>query len=466
MNTNSNIDKKIILITTLAVYQTKFWIKVAKKIIEKNYNAVFLSFDDRSTELLANEDLDYYDIPSLAKKYLKNNDDVNFSSVFEKYNVENTNYWESHERITFSITDTKKLNKKFAGYLVSISDVCDELRQQNKDIVFVQELGGFLSVIASFFVARKFGFDHYFLEPAFFKGRLFSLKNRFGSPELIGNAEHDISSEVNSYIDEATSKHQIVIPKKDKHHYNRAINKVVNIKNIVRLAQKVIDKYVLRKHQEFGYIGKYMSLHIEMLINSFRMKNSYTSLNNLDDFIYFPFHVPGDVAITLRSPEYLDQLSLIEYLLRVAPQNLKVAVKEHPAMIGAIDAGRLKKLMKRYDNLYVIRPDTNNYTVLHKASIIVSINSKSGAEASMLGKPVIVLGDAFYKDSPLVVSLDNVKDLSGELLLLSKDKSEKSTEDIRKYFQIVWDYTYPGELYFNDSDNINTFCRTIESIIN
>ena len=49
-------------------------------------------------------------------------------------------------------------------------------------LVMIQELGGLISVIASFFSARKQNIDNWFVEPLLSTGgRQFFLKNRFGS---------------------------------------------------------------------------------------------------------------------------------------------------------------------------------------------------------------------------------------------------------------------------------------------
>jgi capsule polysaccharide export protein KpsC/LpsZ len=195
------------------------------------------------------------------------------------------------------------------------------------------------------------------------------------------------------------------------------------------------------------------------------MRFSYTPLESLKDFVYFPFHVPGDMALTLRSPEYFDQLSLIEYMLKVVPFNHMVAVKEHPAQIGGIAALRLKQLLERYDNLVVINPRVNNYDVINKANLIVSINSKSGAEAGLLGKPSLVLGEAFYKDSPLVERVSSISDLKAKINE-SLDNWKPRSEALRdSYFQNVWDETYVGELYIDDNKDVKTFSKSIGEIV-
>src|SRR3546814_11917155 len=96
------------------------------------------------------------------------------------------------------------------------------------------------------------------------------------------------------------------------------------------------------------------------LFRSLRLRKQYTELGQLANFVYFPLHVPGDMALTMRSPEYLDQLSLIEQILRAVPANCNVAIKEHPAMIGACDATRLMEMRRRYPQFKILPPTTNN----------------------------------------------------------------------------------------------------------
>lgn len=128
-------------------------------------------------------------------------------------------------------------------------------------------------------------------------------------------------------------------------------------------------------------------------------------------------------------------------------------------MIGAIDAGRLKELVNRYDNLIILPPSTNNYEVLRAADVIVSVNSKSGAEAALLNKPVIVLGDAFYRDSPLVQALDSLTQLPEALRRFMENPKQLSNDHaaVEPYFEAVWRESFVGELYVSDPENVAQF---------
>lgn len=129
-------------------------------------------------------------------------------------------------------------------------------------------------------------------------------------------------------------------------------------------------------------------------------------------------------------------------------------------MVGAIDAQRVIELLKRHDNLRLLPPSTNNYAVLRAAGAVVSINSKSGAEAALLGKPVIVLGDAFYRDSTLVQRIDRLQDLPSAVSTgLTRGATPVRQNDIEAYFADVWQQCVSGELYVPEAENVRAFTQ-------
>ena len=131
-------------------------------------------------------------------------------------------------------------------------------------------------------------------------------------------------------------------------------------------------------------------------------------------------------------------------------------------MVGAVDAGRMMELLHRHDNLRLLPPATNNYKVLAQAAAVVSVNSKSGAEAGLVGKPVIVLGDAFYRHAPFAIPVDRLPDLGPALLrVLAPGYVGPSGDQVRRYFAAVWSHTAPGELYVPDPANVRVFVDSL-----
>jgi hypothetical protein len=455
---------EIILITTLAEYQTRFWIPVAQRLRSAGREVKLLAFDDRSAEMAAAQGIP---VVNMYRNGLEGGASIDDESAFNariaSYGIDGTNFLFSHERVTFGIRDTAALRRRFMIYANAMEAVLDQLAARGQHAVVVQELGGFLSVIACFHAARKRGIRNWFIEPSFFRGRLHYTADSFAAPDTMATPSESVSPEVRAYLDETLRQRAIVIPQKDRHQYSAAFNKIANARNARRLVEKLWDQFALGKHQEFGHNLRHARAHAAMALGATRLKKLYRPMPETP-FVYYPLHVPADMALTLRSPEYLDQIATIDFLLRTLPDTHVLVVKEHPAQIGAIPANRLFELARRFDNFVLLPPQTNNYAVLGRADAIVSVNSKSGAEAVLLGKPVVVMGDAFYRSCPLVFAVDRLKDVSQRLREALRSQSFDPAK-AAPYFETAWRKSFPGELYIDNPQQLDTFAASLLSAV-
>jgi UDP-N-acetylglucosamine 2-epimerase len=174
--------------------------------------------------------------------------------------------------------------------------------------------------------------------------------------------------------------------------------------------------------------------------------------------------VPADVALTLRSPAYLDQINLIDDLSQLVPRDWSVVFKEHPALVGAISANLITRMLRNRPNVKILDPGINNFEVMKAAELIMTVNSKTGAEALMLQKPVIVLGDAFYRSSTLVTPIGELAALR-ELIATDKYRRSITEEDALRYFEDIWQASVPGEIYDVSPENIHQFSTSLNKSI-
>lgn len=458
------ISANTVLITTLAAYQTRFWIPVAQRLRAAGHDVELLAFDDRSAEMSIAEGVPVTNMYRQGLEVETSPDDhTGFNARVAAYGLDGSNFLFSHERFTFGIRDSAALRRRFMIYANAMETLLDRLESQGRHAQLVQELGGFLSVIASFYAARRRGIRNWFIEPSFFRGRMYFTPDSLAAPDVMRTPAENVSSDVRGYLDDTLRQQAIVIPKKDQHHYSAAFAKVANLRNARRFAEKLWDQFALGKHQEFGHNLRHARVHAAMALNAAQLRRLYRPVPEAP-FIYYPFHVPADMALTLRSPEYLDQVATVDFLARTIPDSHVLVVKEHPAQIGAISAKRLHDLLHRFDNVVLLPPQTNNYTVLNRAAAVVSVNSKSGAEALLLGKPVVVMGDAFYRSCPLVYAVDRLADVPARLREALR-VGPLDPIQAAPYFETAWSKSFPGELYVSDPKLLDTFAASLRAVI-
>ena len=453
---------KQILFVTLAMNQTRFFEAVGDVLREKGWEVAHLCFHEPSWEYLRNRNVRAY-----------NMFDARFGDGagvrIEDFGIENINLMLSHEKAAFESRDSDRMLMKLRSYLTATQSVLREWAGSDpRQVVVVQELGGFLSNIATFYAARSLGIDNIFLEPSFFRGRVFFVRNSFAAPivrETGGTGGADIKETVRKYLDDAVARQSIVIPSKDTHHYRKPLKKLIDAKNWRRLLEKTADKFIRGKREQFDHLGGHVLRHIRMAVNSQLLKPHYRTLPAGERFIYYPLHVPADVALTLRSPEYLDQLALIDFIARCVPHPWKLAVKEHPALVGAVDYRRVRQLLARRDNVILINPGTNNYEVIRQAGAVVTVNSKSGAEALLVGTPVVVLGDAFYRGCRLAHVVDRLRDLPDLMGRILRAPRTADSAAARAFFTDVWIQSFPGELYDATPQNVTEITASLQAYL-
>ncbi len=447
-----------VVFTTLAMNQTLFFAALGETFKARGRKVVHVAFHELSYEWLRARGERVYNAFAPKPGYLQRVD-------LRRYPWPSLNLILSHEKAAFEINDSARLIRKLRGYLAAMEQVFDELQEESGRVILVQELGGFLSIIAAFYAARARGIDNLFLEPSFFRGRVFIVRNSFDALPVEGPVSEQVSPEVAAYLDEVQAKRNIVIPTKDRHHYRGAWKKLADGRNWKRMAQKLADKYLRGKQEEFGHIGGHVWRHVRMFANSQRLKAHYRPLPDGEHFIYYPLHVPADAALTLRSPEFLDQYALIDYIARAVPTSHKVVVKEHPALVGAVEYRRVRDLLRRRDNLILLDPGINNYEVLGRADAIITVNSKSGAEGLLLGRPVIVLGNAFYTPCRLASRPASLRELPDLLAKLLSRPPMSDPKDSRRYFQDVWAHSCRGEIHDSSRENIAELCDALTEVI-
>lgn len=112
-------------------------------------------------------------------------------------------------------------------------------------------------------------------------------------------------------------------------------------------------------------------------------------------FVFVPFQVNHDTQITHHSPWIADMQALFALFEAMAKRFAQrhFILKTHPS--DPADYSPLEARAGRLDNL-AFADSVPTQTLIERCNVVCTINSSVGIEALLYGKPVWVLGEAFY----------------------------------------------------------------------
>lgn len=436
---------------SFAEHEAIFYNSLIKQLINRNK---FVRFD----QIIFNE--------QVFKKY--KNSMINLISPFDiKVNLKNLKLNKEiikyliHDKTVYNLTNIENKKIKLKENLIFFEKFISQKKKQFKKIFFFQEISGFSGSLSCFLSAIKYKCSHYFIEPSFFNDRVFFLKNTFDL--IIESEKTKLSNKVKRRIDTIKKNKKIISTNHLLKRYNSPIKKILEMKNIFRFFNKIISKYFFKNSEEFNHPFRQTLKFLKMFLNHQFLIYIYDKMPQ-ENFVYFPLHVPEDFSLTIREPKYLNQLKLIENILKKLPKNVFLVTKEHPSMIGALSSREINRLVNKYKNFKIIDPSINNYEVIKNSSVVLTINSKTGFEALLVGKNVITLGKSFYSGLKCVLKIKNIKQIKNGINSITKKKIK--SDEIHNFCQNIWNSSYPGVLYMNSKKNCLNFAKSVEKIVN
>ena len=116
-----------------------------------------------------------------------------------------------------------------------------------------------------------------------------------------------------------------------------------------------------------------------------------------EPFFYYPLHYEPESTVDVFSTFWRDQVFLIRWVASALPAGYWLYVKENPNMaIGARPLGFYREIAS-IPGVRLCATSMNSYEIIQKSRGVVTLAGTTGLEALMLGKPVLLLGHAFYE---------------------------------------------------------------------
>ncbi|MDP3277830.1 MAG: hypothetical protein Q8Q09_21785 [Deltaproteobacteria bacterium] len=179
-----------------------------------------------------------------------------------------------------------------------------------------------------------------------------------------------------------------------------------------------------------------------------------------EPFVFFPLHLANDSVITVRAPQFQRQEDLVAFVSeRALPSGYKLYVKPH---IGARDAYSVEMMTKisRMPNVRLVKPTINPHDMIDRAAVNLVINSTTGFEGILHRKPVVVLGNPYYRGHGLTVDVDGLRELPAAIERAITFVPDR--ELMLRFIAHYWRMTYEGVYGDLAEDNISRFAAALE----
>lgn len=133
-------------------------------------------------------------------------------------------------------------------------------------------------------------------------------------------------------------------------------------------------------------------------------------------FLFYPLHSEPEIALSVYGRDHQNQIETVRRLAQSIPLNWRLVIKEHPRTVGYRKPDYYRKLLE-IPNVWFADPDTRPFFWLESASAVATVSGFVGFEALMVGKPVLVLGDASFSVLPetMVRKIGALSDVASEL---------------------------------------------------
>lgn len=442
-----------ILFAIMAVWEVRFFGMMARRLRdEEGLSVGFITFHEAGDDLLEKMGIEYFSLHKRKEKYFQATRSVSPAQAQAEFDIADLRDIYRHEMLKTNRGDETRHERKAIAYL----RLLDEILRDHDIGCVIQELGGFIAPLSLYHVTRKRRITHVFIEPSIFNRQLlFTCDSLYSELPADLPVRPETDPALLRYLDRLQTRTSIVMPHKDKHSFHSmALHKIFSPDNLRRLIRKLYHKYILRRDEEYNAIGWHVTHHLQRWVRTKRLSSYYQLPVSGEAYLFYPFHVPLDVQLTVRSPECLDQERLVMRIVEALPSGMMLYVKEHPASIGAHSPTSLKRVLGS-GRVRLIHPSVGSYDLIRNSRAIVTVNSKVGMEALIQEKPVLVLGQTYYRGQGLTVDADISGNLSEALQRVLTWRPD--SQAIRIFLDRVWQWSHRGELFEFSEANCSIF---------
>jgi hypothetical protein len=219
---------------------------------------------------------------------------------------------------------------------------------------------------------------------------------------------------------------------------------LLNITRIKKFFKELYTDFVIeRRRNEYFLIPELALKALKNIINMRLVKFLSRQPSAGSKYIYFPLHVEGDFQLTNIAPHCKYQDYLINLIADALPYGYELYIKEHPARIGNIGFKRLRRIL-RTERVILISPFVNSHELIENSAAVISVNSTTGFEALLYSKPVITLGECFYRNHGLTIDVEGFNQIPEALRTALSSDYKVDLDKLYRFLYEAMNSAYEG----------------------
>ena len=165
-------------------------------------------------------------------------------------------------------------------------------------------------------------------------------------------------------------------------------------------------------------------------------KNLIRTIENEKPIIYFPLQIEPERSLLITAPKYTNQIQVIRNIANVLPKGYELYVKEHPmSVVRSWHPVSFYKEIMSLSNTKLIHPSVNSKEIIKKSSLIITISSTTGIEATFYKKPSIIFSDLDFSIISSVHKIKSINELSSAIE--TSLKKDVRLSDLNNYINLI-----------------------------
>jgi len=165
-------------------------------------------------------------------------------------------------------------------------------------------------------------------------------------------------------------------------------------------------------------------------------KNLIRTIESEKPIIYFPLQIEPERSLLITAPKYTNQIQVIRDIANVLPNGYELYVKEHPMnIVRSWHSVSFYKEIMSLSNTKLIHPSVKSKDLIKKSSLIITISSTTGIEATFYKKPSIIFSDLDFSIISSVHKIKSINELSSAIETYLKKDVRLS--DLNNYVNLI-----------------------------